>query len=49
MWTTRTFASKCKDSKAQVQEMMVQKEQPTEMFVNALGGSKSDVGLCLCN
>ena len=39
----RHFASKCKNSEAQVQEMMMQEKQPTEMFVSALGGSKSHV------
>ena len=37
------FASKCKANEAQVQEMMMQDEQPAEMFINALGGSESDV------
>ena len=37
------FASKCKANEAQVQEMMMQEEQPAEMFISALGGSKSDV------
>ncbi len=28
------FASKCKANEAQVQEMMMQDEQPAEMFIN---------------